>query len=62
MTKPTLVPARRRGVDCGVCGQYGLGLREVKAIYRDGEVERAVVLVALSCCYCKSVIRVPYLG
>jgi hypothetical protein len=62
VTKPQTVPARRRGIDCGVCGQYGLGVREVKAHYRDGERERTVILAALTCCYCKSTIRVPYLG
>lgn len=62
MTKPKLVPARRRGIDCAVCGLPGLGMREVRARYTDGATERAVVVAALSCCYCKTTIRIPYLS
>ena len=57
MTKPVVVPARRRGVDCGVCGQYGLGVREVTRTFQDGAVTRTVRMAALACCYCRSVIR-----
>lgn len=58
MTKPVMVPARRQGIDCGVCGLPGLGVREITVQMQDGEVLRQVRTTALACCYCKSAVRI----
>jgi hypothetical protein len=58
VTKPVTVPARRRGIDCGVCGLPGLGVREITARHVDGDVVRQVRVTALACCYCHSAVRV----